>query len=286
MQIRVGCSLSIAVSAPTHTLCMVDVHPDRAHDLVAPPAFATSPYVPVETRADHFGNLMRRFTCPPGVTRVTLSGIVSDNGRLDERVPGARIPDVSALPQPVLAHLAPSRYCDSDRLSQTAWTLFGGMPRSTELVEAICDYTHQRLKFDYGLARPTRTAWDAHEERVGVCRDFAHLAISLCRALNIPARYVNGYLGDIGVPADPAPMDFNAWFEAYIDGRWITFDARHNCRRIGRIVIARGRDARDIPMIHTFGPHQLTGFEVVTEEVTSDLATRAPAAPMPCAEAA
>ncbi len=270
MKIRIGCNLSIAVSVPTHTLCLVDVHPERAHDLVAPPRFETSAAVLFETRADHYGNLMRRFTAPAGVTRVTLSGLVNDNGQLDFRPAGALIADVSALPQPVLTYLAPSRYCDADRLSQTAWNMFGGLPRTTELVEAICDYTHRRLRFDYGLARPTRTAWDAHEERVGVCRDFAHLAIAFCRALNIPARYVNGYLGDIGVPADPAPMDFNAWFEAYIDGRWITFDARHNCRRIGRIVIARGRDACDVPMIQTFGPHQLAGFEVVTELADGD----------------
>ena len=283
MKIRIGCSMSIAVSVPTHTLCLVDVHPERAHDLVAPPHFTTSPSLPVETRADQFGNVMRRFTAPAGHSRISLSGIVSDNGQLDFRQPGAPISDVALLPQPVLGFLVPSRYCDSDRLSQTAWNLFGGLPRTTEPGEALCASTHERLPLDYGLARPSRTAWDAHEERVGVCRDFAHLAISLCRALNIPARYVNGYLGDIGVPPDPAPMDFNAWFEAFIDGRWITFDARHNCRRIGRIVIARGRDACDVPMIYTFGPHQLAGFEVTTELVEGDIQALAQT---PCAAAA
>ncbi len=155
-------------------------------------------------------------------------------------------------------------------MSDLAWSLFGHLPPGWARVQAICDYVHNRLSFGYGYARATRTAAQAHEERVGVCRDFAHLAITLCRCMNIPARYVNGYLGDIGVPPDPAPMDFNAWFEAYLDGKWYTFDARHNIPRIGRIVVARGRDATDVPLLHSFGPHKLTKFKVWTHEESSN----------------
>ena len=164
-------------------------------------------------------------------------------------------------------YLSGSRYCETDQLADLAWTTFGTLPRTKRMVEAICDYVHDRLAFDYKRACPTRTALQAYEERTGVCRDFTHLAMTLCRCMNIPARYVNGYLGDIGVPPDPAPMDFNAWFEAYLGGRWYVFDARHNSRRIGRIPIARGRDACDVPMIQTFGPHVLETFRVVTELV-------------------
>ena len=166
-------------------------------------------------------------------------------------------------------YLLGSRYCETDHLSDLAWSLFGHLPAGWARVQAIVDYVHNRLSFGYGYARATRTAAQAHEERVGVCRDFAHLAITLCRCMNIPARYVNGYLGDIGVPPDPAPMDFNAWFEAFLDGKWYTFDARHNMPRIGRVVIARGRDATDVPLLHSFGPHRLTMFKVWTYEQDS-----------------
>ena len=169
----------------------------------------------------------------------------------------------------MLGYLLGSRYCETDHLSCLAWDLFGHMPSGWARVQAIVDYVHNRLSFGYGYARSTRTAAQAHEEQVGVCRDFAHLAITLCRCMNIPARYVNGYLGDIGVPPDPAPMDFNAWFEAFLDGKWYTFDARHNMPRIGRVVVARGRDATDVPLLHSFGPHQLSMFKVWTYEQES-----------------
>jgi transglutaminase-like putative cysteine protease len=176
---------------------------------------------------------------------------------------------VEELPDDVLGYLLGSRYCETDHLSGLAWNLFGHMPPGWARVQAIVDYVHNRLSFGYGYARSTRTAAQAHEERVGVCRDFAHLAITLCRCMNIPARYVNGYLGDIGVPEDPAPMDFSAWVEVFLDGKWYTFDPRHNMRRIGRVVIARGRDATDVPLLHSFGPHRLSLFKVWTYEQES-----------------
>jgi transglutaminase-like putative cysteine protease len=177
------------------------------------------------------------------------------------------VSSVSELPPDALPFLRPSRYCETDLLADFAWANFGAINGGWARVQAVCDFVHARLRFSYPQARPTRTANEALAEGVGVCRDFTHLAVALCRCLNIPARYCNGYLGDIGVPPDPAPMDFNAWFEAFLGGRWFTFDARHNQPRIGRILISRGRDAADIPMIATFGSHRLTRFTVVTEEI-------------------
>jgi transglutaminase-like putative cysteine protease len=166
-------------------------------------------------------------------------------------------------------YLLGSRYCETDRLSDVAWSLFGQFPKGWPLVQAICDYVHDRIAFGYQHASPIKTAWDAYAERRGVCRDFAHLAVTFCRCMNVPARYCAGYLGDIGVPPDPAPMDFSAWFEAYLGGRWYTFDARHNKPRIGRILMARGRDATDVAIVTSFGPCVLAGFRVFTEEITS-----------------
>jgi transglutaminase-like putative cysteine protease len=196
-------------------------------------------------------------------------GIIVDSGVPDMIAPAAPENPVAKLPDDVLVFLLGSRYCETDKLSQTAWDLFGAKSPGWTRVQAIADYVHERIKFGYAHARATRTALEAHEERVGVCRDFAHLLITFCRCLNIPARYVNGYLGDIGVPPDPAPMDFSAWVEVFLDNRWYTFDARHNEPRIGRIVVARGRDATDVPLINSFGPHVLKSFKVWTDEVAA-----------------
>ena len=204
-----------------------------------------------------------------------LQGVFRTDGRADEVDTAAEATPVSNLPPDTLPFLRPSRYCETDLLSDFAWANFGGVSGGWARVQAICDFVHGRLRFSYPEARPTRTANDALAEGVGVCRDFTHLAIALCRCLNIPARYCNGYLGDIGVPPDPAPMDFNAWFEVFLGDRWFTFDARHNQPRIGRILIARGRDAADIPMIATFGSHGLTRFTVVTEEIKEHAAIAA-----------
>ena len=204
-----------------------------------------------------------------GEFRILYDAVIEDSGEPDEVNPLARETPVEELPDDVLGYLLGSRYCETDHLGSLAWDLFGHMPSGWARVQAIVDYVHNRLSFGYGYARSTRTAAQAHEEQVGVCRDFAHLAITFCRCMNIPARYVNGYLGDIGVPPDPAPMDFNAWFEAFLDGKWYTFDARHNMPRIGRVVVARGRDATDVPLLHSFGPHRLAMFKVWTYEQES-----------------
>lgn len=266
MLIAYGCEFDLNFTQDTPTICLIDVHTSHARHVVPGSlSFETNSTLPHHVFIDDFGNIARRFTAPAGAMRIKLEGIFQSDGKLDRRDLSARVLPVDRLPAECLAYLAPSRFCENDLLATLAWEMFGQLPRNATLVEAICTYAHERLRFDYAQARATRTAAEAHSEQVGVCRDFAHLAITLCRALNIPARYVNGYMGDIGVPADPAPMDFNAWFDVYLEGGWYTFDARHNCRRIGRIPIAIGRDAADIPMLRTFGSHTLNSFKVTTE---------------------
>jgi len=275
MRIKYGCEISIVVDTPTPASCLVDIHPDRRADIVEEAPLAASPWAALSIDIDAFGNRMHRFVAPPGETTLKLSGIIADCGRPDPRDPTLAVPAVSDLPSSVLSYLNGSRYCETDILAPVAWQAFGHLPRNGALVQAICNFANERITFDYQQARNTRTAAEAFEERVGVCRDFAHLAIALCRCMNIPARYVNGYLGDIAVPFNPSPMDFNAWFDAYLEGGWQTYDARHNERRIGRVPIARGRDACDVPMLQTFGPHRLVKFAVVTEEVNGPAAIAA-----------
>lgn len=271
MLIAFGCCFELLFTQDTPTVCLVDVHSSHARGVVPGSVkFETTPKLAEQMFVDDFGNIARRFVAPAGLFRFQLDGTYSTDGSLDRRDLSAKVLPVDELPAECLGFLAPSRFCESDLLALPAWQLFGHLPRDARLVEAICTYAHLQLKFDYGQARATRTATEANAERVGVCRDFAHLAIALCRALNIPARYVNGYMGDIGVPADPAPMDFNAWFDVYLEGGWYTFDARHNARRIGRIPIAIGRDAADIPMLRTFGAHNLNAFKVTTHLVDAN----------------
>jgi transglutaminase-like putative cysteine protease len=240
---------------------------DRLRDLQKPDTIVAEPHVGLREFTDSFGNRCARLVSPAGVTRLKTETIVRDSGLPDVAAPHAREVPVQELPEDALRYLVNSRYCEVDKLGSFAWAQFGNVKPGWTRVQAIFDFVHNHLEFGYPHARPTRTAAEGLQERLGVCRDFTHLSIALCRAMNIPARYCNGYLGDIGVPSDPAPMDFNAWTEVYLDGRWYTFDGRHNMPRIGRIVVARGLDAADIPMIHTFGPHWLQEFTVITEEV-------------------
>jgi transglutaminase-like putative cysteine protease len=266
MLIRLGYEIAIECPQPTPLISLLEIHDDRQKDIRRQTRVLTSPAVETRTYRDAFGNCCRRFVAPAGPFRILHDAAIEDSGEPDEVNTLAGETPVDRLPAECLGYLLGSRYCETDHMSALAWSLFGSVPPGWARVQAICDYVHNRLSFGYGYARATRTAAQAHEERVGVCRDFTHLAITFCRAMNIPARYVNGYLGDIGVPADPAPMDFNAWFEAWLDGKWYTFDARHNMRRIGRVVVARGRDATDVPLLHSFGPHRLMLFKVWTHE--------------------
>jgi transglutaminase-like putative cysteine protease len=271
MLINYGYAITIAMAKPTPIICLLDVHPERRADVQTETPFRSVPPVAASTYIDAFGNQCRRLMAPAGNLTLTLDGTIADNGQLEPVVPRAAEIPVERLPHDVIVYLLGSRYCETDRLSQIAWDLFGATPPGWTRVKTISDYVHNRIGFGYQHARATRTALEAHEERIGVCRDFAHLLITFCRCLNIPARYVNGYLGDIGVPADPAPMDFSAWVEVFLDGRWYTIDARHNKPRTGRIVVARGRDATDVPLINSFGPHTLKSFKVWTDEVAAPL---------------
>lgn len=267
MQIRLGYELIYDCPQATPMLLALSVHFSRAADLVVPDHVLTSPALPIRGYRDLFGNWCSRLVAPPGETRIFTNAVINDRGQPDIVEPNAPQVPVEDLPEDVLMYLLGSRYCETDRLSPIAWSLFSKAPTGWGRVQAICDFVHHHITFGYSHARPTKTAWEAYQERQGVCRDFAHLAVALCRCMNIPARYCSGYLGDIGVPFSPAPMDFSGWFEAYLGGRWYTFDARHNTPRIGRVLIAQGRDAADVAMTTTFGPNTLKSFKVITDEV-------------------
>jgi transglutaminase-like putative cysteine protease len=245
----------------------LNIHYSRASDIVIPDYLTTNPSVPITAYRDAFGNWCSRIVAPQGQIRIASTAVVRDTGQPDIVVPSAWQHPVQELPEETLAFLLGSRYCDTDRLSETAWNLFHHSPTGWGRVQAICDFVHNHISFGYEHARPTRTASEAFHERVGVCRDYAHLAITFCRCMNIPARYCTGYLGDIGMPPPYGPMDFAGWFEAYLGGAWHTFDARNNIPRIGRVLIARGRDATDVAISNTFGPNTLLSFKVWTDEI-------------------
>jgi transglutaminase-like putative cysteine protease len=275
MKIRYGFDIALELAQPTTILAMMDVHSDFRDRIVDETALEVAPAVGIERIIDGDGNVLRRLSAPAGPVSLQLGGVFRSDGREEDVGAAAEAVAASNLPPDVLPFLRPSRYCETELLSDIAWANFGAIGGGWAKVKAICDFVHRRLRFSYPEARPTRTASESLAEGVGVCRDFTHLAITFCRCLNVPARYCNGYLGDIGVPPDPAPMDFNAWFEAFLGDRWFTFDPRHNRRRIGRILISRGRDAADVPMITTFGAHALTRFRVITEEIKSRVAVAA-----------
>lgn len=268
MQIRAGYELIYDCPQPTPMILTLNIHFSRASDIVVPDHLVTRPSLPVTAYRDGFGNWCSRIVAPAGETRLSASAVVNDSGEPDIVVASAPQHRVQDLPDETLVFLLGSRYCETDRLSPAAWDLFGKSPPGWGRVQAVCDFVHRHIAFGYEHARPTKTAWDAFDEGAGVCRDFAHLAIAFCRCLNIPARYCTGYLSDIDVPPPYGPMDFAAWFEAYLGGRWYTFDPRNNMPRVGRILIARGRDAADVPLSNTFGPNTLKRFQVWTEEAS------------------
>lgn len=267
MLIKVGYEMTYNCPAATPMLLMVDLHFSHAYEIVRQEPLTVTPAVAMSAYRDSFGNYCRRLEAPPGRTTFSTSAVVRSDGSVDPIALDARQHPIPELPDDVLLYLMPSRYCDSDLLTDFAWKQFGLQPLGWLRVQAICDFVHNHIRFDYTQARATRTAMEAFTERVGVCRDYAHLAIALCRCLNIPARYCTGYLGDIGVPPPYGPMDFAGWFEAYLGGDWHVFDPRNNVPRIGRVLIARGRDAVDVAISTTFGPNVLERFVVVCEEV-------------------
>jgi len=272
MLIRYGYDITLTCPQPTALVCLLSVHDDRSADIRVPEATFTNPSVPISQYHDMFGNRCRRLFAPAGDITIWGDATIEDSGALDPIWPMARETPVQDLPDDCLVYLMGSRYCETDRLSQIAWDMFGNIQPGWGRVQAICDFVHNHIQFDYQQARATRTAYEVFYERIGVCRDFAHLGLALIRCMNIPARYVNGHLGDIGVPVVD-PMDFSAWIEVFLDGAWHTFDPRNNVPRIGRIVVARGRDAADVPLINSFGPHFLKSFRVWTYEVDEPMAT-------------
>ena len=267
LRIRHGYEITISTAQPTPLVCMMSAHPEHAGDFEIPETFSTNPPVPSTTYVDMFGNTCRRLIAPAGRLTLTSDAVIIDDGAWDPIVREAMEHPVQELPDECMVFLMGSRYCETDHMSELAWSLFGAVEPGWRRVQAICDYVHDHVAFDYNGARSTRTAYEAYEERLGVCRDFAHLALTFCRCMNIPARYVNGYIPDIGVPKPDAPMDFCAWIEVYLGGAWRTFDPRNNTSRVGRTVIARGRDAADVPLINSFGPHTLESFKVWADEV-------------------
>ena len=267
MQIRLGYELIYELPQTTPMILMLNVHPSRAADLVRPDHILTSPSMHIQSYQDGFGNICSRLVAQPGEFVISSDAIINDSGEPDPLAPSAVQHEVEDLPDETLVYLLGSRYCETDRLSETAWWLFGSTPPGWGRVQTIVDFVHNHIGFGYQYARATKTALEAYNEGAGVCRDYTHLAIAFCRCMNIPARYCTGYLGDIGVPPANTPMDFSAWFEAYLGGRWYAFDPRNYIPRIGRVLIARGRDAADVAISNTFGPNMLKSFVVRTEEV-------------------
>ncbi|HVJ79844.1 MAG TPA: transglutaminase family protein [Planctomycetia bacterium] len=272
MLIHAGFEAAFDFAAPTTVLLMGNIHPTRTASIRRLERLTVTPAGAVNGYFDLYGNQCGRTTVPAGRVTFRADAVVEDSGLPDAQAPQARQHPVHELPDDVLHYLLASRYCEVDsELRDAAWKLFGHLPAGWPLVQAVCDFVHRHIRFDYLKARANRTALEVYRERVGVCRDYMHLAVTFCRSLNIPARYCTGYLGDIGVPRQPAPMDFSAWFEVYLGAAWHSFDARNNTPRIGRILMARGRDAADVALTTTFGANQLSSFRVWTDEVQSDV---------------
>jgi transglutaminase-like putative cysteine protease len=266
MLIRLGYDIELELSRPMMVVAVLNVHPSRQADLLEGDEIQISPGCARGEYLDTFGNRCTRILAPQGGLRLSSSALIVDSGEPDPVDWNVQQVPAEKLPYETLQFLLASRYCEVDRLSDLAWSLFGNMAPGWPAVQAICDWVNQHITFDYNKASPSKSAYDVYTERWGVCRDFQHLAISLCRALHIPARYATGYLGDIGVPV-VLPMDFSAWFEVYLGGRWWAFDARNNRPRIGRVLMATGRDAADVAITTTFGLSWLRKFDVVTDEV-------------------
>ena len=270
MRLRVGFEMTYRCAQPTPMILMLNIHYSRASDLRRPDYVVTHPAVPINAYRDLFGNWCSRLVAPPGLFRISTDAEIEDSGQPDIVVPSAVETPVENLPESTLLYLLGSRYCETELLSEVAWREFGTCATGWARVQAVCDFVHNHIKFGYEFARSTRTAYEVYRDGRGVCRDYAHLAITFCRCMNIPARYCTGYLGDVGTEPPYGPMDFAGWFEAFLGDHWYTFDARNNTPRIGRVLIARGRDACDVPLSNTFGSNTLEEFTVWTDEVSAD----------------
>jgi transglutaminase-like putative cysteine protease len=276
VKIHAGFKLGFECIQPTPMLLVLNIHPSRRIDLLSEQILTFNREIDAWNYTDGFGNACTRIVAPSGITEISTDFEIYDTGQPDIVPVDALQHDIKDLPDDVLQFLLGSRYCDTDRMGDFAWENFANTPLGWPRVQAIADFVHDHIAFDYQKADPLRTAHGGYTDKTGVCRDFAHLAITLCRCMNIPARYCTGYLGDIGVPPVPDPMDFSAWFEVYLGGHWHTVDARHNTPRIGRSLMATGRDATDVAMSTSFGPTKLVKFEVTTDEVKDELAAEEP----------
>jgi transglutaminase-like putative cysteine protease len=268
LKIRIGYELVYHCPAPTPMIVTLNVNYSRISDVIEPDHLVITPSLPVRAYRDSYGNWCNRIVAPAGLTKLSASGVVLDSGLSDPVLPWLEERPLDALPEETLLFLLGSRYCETDLLTNIAWDLFGNTPPGWGRVQAICDYVHQHIRFGYDHASSTKSAYQVFHDCEGVCRDFAHLAVAFCRCMNIPARYCTGYVSDIGEPPPYAEMDFAAWFEAYLGDGWHTFDPRNNKPRIGRILIARGRDAADVALTTSFGPSRLESFKVWTDELS------------------
>ena len=269
MLIKVGFEIAYAAVQPTPMVIMLSIHPSRRQDIVGTERVTAEPNVPIGFYHDSFGNICGRLVAPAGGVTFHGSAIVRDSGLADVIDPAAEQVPIELLPNELLLYLMPSRYCETDKLTDIAWSLFGNVAPGWARVAAITEFVHNHVTFGYQHAHAMKSAHDVYQDRAGVCRDFAHLALTFCRCMGIPARYCTGYMGDIGIPPEPYPMDFSGWFQAYLSGRWYTFDARHNVPRIGRILMAVGRDAADVALSTSFGRMTLAKFFIVSEEVVT-----------------
>jgi transglutaminase-like putative cysteine protease len=270
MQIKIGYEIIFDCPKQTPIILSLNVHYSRVSDLVAPDHVLTTPSVPIEYYRDIYGNWLCRLVAPKGQIRLYSDAIINDSGKQDTWPVTANKYAVEDLPNETLVFLLGSRYCETELFGELAWKQFGHISSGLECVNNICNFVHNHITFDYSKARATKTAWDVYNEGEGVCRDYTHLAITLCRCVNIPARYCMGYLSDIGVPPPHGLMDFAAWMEVYLEGGWHVFDPRNNKPCIGRIPLAKGRDAADVAISNSFGPNELKLFKVWTDEYIQD----------------
>jgi transglutaminase-like putative cysteine protease len=269
MKIKVGFEITYAAAQAIPMVIMLSIHPSRRADIIGAETIVAEPDVGIGFYRDSFDNICGRLVAPAGGVTLRGNALVRDSGLHDVVVPSAQQIPIDQLPDNVLMYLMASRYCETDKLTDIAWSLFGNTQAGWERVAAICSFVHNHVTFGYQHASYMKSAHDVYQQGAGVCRDFAHLALTFCRAMGIPARYCSGYMGDIGIPYDPDPMDFSGWFEAYLSGQWYTFDARHNHPRIGRILMGIGRDAADVALTTSFGRMDLVKFLVISDEVVA-----------------
>lgn len=267
VHLNIGCQIDLRCEADTLLLALVHPHTSLIPDLLSSECLQLQPQCAYELLTDRSGNRWCRWLLPAGYASLHYSSTIQCSDATDPVHPSLPSCPIEVLPIDTYSYLTASTYCDTAALMDLAWQTFQGETPGWPLVQAICDWVHSQIRFDYAASRLHQNTSQTLATGAGVCRDFAHLAIALCRCLNIPARYCTGYLGYTGIPIGDAPVDFSAWFEVFLGDRWYVFDARHNIPRCGRVLIGRGRDAADVPFLRSFGEHQLLGLQVITQQL-------------------